>query len=326
MQAPLHAPCLKGRSTVGFGVTNASDEANTLDESRTPFVTKLYWPRRDRPKEEETIERARGVAKYLPDHLAFVVGSCDIDPLGTLCIKRELGTDTNSPSPPRARRMIIFERLIPITDLGGDTFLVALVQIMRCHFVLWNHGLGHQDISLANLMARFKDGCYYGVLNDWDLARTDADYPRKDLTGTMPFVALRLLTVHVGSINPGVKRLYYHELESFFWIMIWVFLAYQDKKLQLTRNADRWQTGDPMRSLEVRNVFLAFQGLYRPNEEWKSYWEMSIAATRWVFSRCWDLNQEETVEGNLKSLQSFLEIVGQALMDQMPTTPLINVV
>ncbi|EUC55221.1 hypothetical protein RSOL_102550, partial [Rhizoctonia solani AG-3 Rhs1AP] len=72
MQAPLYAPfCLKGRSTVGFGVTNASNEANTPDEP-TPFVAKLYWPHRDRLKEEETIERARGVAKDLPDHLPFV--------------------------------------------------------------------------------------------------------------------------------------------------------------------------------------------------------------------------------------------------------------
>ncbi|KEP48643.1 hypothetical protein V565_119590, partial [Rhizoctonia solani 123E] len=288
--------------------------SSPLDELPRPLVAKLYWPRRERPWEDIYFTRARSFSKDSRNHL-LVAGPHDIDPPGI---------DWDSPSPPRAPRIIIFEHLLPITDLQGDMFLIALVQIIRCHFIIWNHGFCHQNISLANLMTRFKNGRYYGLLNDWDLAsRTDIGYPHKDLAGMIPYVAVRLLTAR--SIYPEVKRLYYHELESFFWIMIWMFLAYQDKKLHLNPDVARWQTGDPKRSQQIRITFLAMPEDYQPQEEWRSYWQMSIAATQWVYSRFRNLNQEETTGGNLKSLQSFLELVGQQLKDQMPTTPAIDV-
>ncbi|CAE6415879.1 unnamed protein product [Rhizoctonia solani] len=194
IQAPLHAPCLPGRSTVCFDLTNALDVTNIWDESPMPLVAELYWLHRDRPWEDSSFRRAHNIAKS-SRNLHFVTGPHDIDLLGTLQTQEELGINADSPSPPRAVRMIIFERLIPITELQGDTFLIAWVECIICHFVIWNRGFCYQDISLAKLMARFKDGRYYGVLSDWDSAsRTDIDSPRKELTATIPYVAIRLLT------------------------------------------------------------------------------------------------------------------------------------
>ncbi|EUC55219.1 hypothetical protein RSOL_101930 [Rhizoctonia solani AG-3 Rhs1AP] len=185
IQAPLHAPCLPGRSTVCFDLTNALDVTNIWDESPMPLVAELYWLHRDRPWEDSSFRRAHNIAKS-SRNLHFVTGPHDIDLLGTLQTQEELGINADSPSPPRAVRMIIFERLIPITELQGDTFLIA--------------------------------------------------HPSPDTR----------------SIYPEVKRLYYYELESFFWSMIWMFLAYQDKKLRLTPDVADWQTGDPKRTSALR--------------------------------------------------------------------------
>ncbi|CAE6521216.1 unnamed protein product, partial [Rhizoctonia solani] len=192
MLPPLHAPlCLKGRSTKSFQVTDASD-ANTLDGSPKRYVAKLYWPYISGFKEEDLIQEARGVADDLWDHLPRVVGSCDIYPMGTLRIRQELGLNPVLSSA-RALRMIIFERLIPITDLQGDKFLIALVECMTCHYVLWHGGIRHQDIGLGNLMVRTIGDRYYGVLNDWDLSFWEGygDF-EADLTATVPYVAIRL--------------------------------------------------------------------------------------------------------------------------------------
>ncbi|CAE6397583.1 hypothetical protein ACGC1H_000169 [Rhizoctonia solani] len=322
MQTPLYAPlCLKGRSTNGFGVTNALDAANTSIGSPTPFVAKLYWPHRDRLKEEDIIKQACGVADDLGNHLPFVVGSYDIDVTGTLRVRQELGIDSDSPCRPRALRIIIFERLIPITNLEGDDFVIALVECIRCHFVLWKHGLCHQDISLANLMTRFTKGHYHGVLNDWDLAFSEGQSKvEKDLTATVPYVAIHLLTQRVQ--GEKVKRLYYYELESFFWSMVWMFLATQDKSFQPGLKVAEWVTADFRKSTQVRGNFILFPNI-TPLEEWRTYWEMTKEAVEWVRSH-YTPSQEETPDNNLELLRSFLVVVGRKLKAPMPIIPAVE--
>ena len=69
-------------------------------------------------------------------------------------------------------------------------------------------------------------GC--GVLTDFDLSILQWE-PRvigTDRTGTIPFMALDLLTAEYWS--GLVKRYYYHELESFTWVLPYVCLCYQN--------------------------------------------------------------------------------------------------
>ncbi|CAE7110951.1 unnamed protein product [Rhizoctonia solani] len=322
---PLHAPfCLKGRSTTSFDVTNAS-EAATPEGSHSKLVAKLYWPHHDRSKEEDIIQDARNVASDLDNHLPRVIGSCDIDPVGTFAIRQELGINASSPCPPRVLRLIVFERLMPITDLQGDDFLIALVECMKCHFVLWNSTkqIRHLDISLSNLMVRDKDGRNYGVLNDWDLSSEGKNEPGRCLTTTIPFTALTLLHM-MKRVDIEVDRLYYFEVESFFWVMIWVFLAYSDKDLQLVNETRDWRTGDPGASQSTRLSFLVYHLYhYGIHVEWKPYSAIYTETIAWIKRRFEEPNENETTEHNLGLLREYLAILGKKLGDKIQTGPIV---
>ncbi|KAA1478354.1 hypothetical protein DENSPDRAFT_743249, partial [Dentipellis sp. KUC8613] len=80
----------------------------------------------------------------------------------------------------------------------------------------------HRDLSLANIMfRRDKKKHPSGILNDWDLGEVVSANPEdyiatsRHSTGTLPFMAMELL-----SEEPPV-HIYRHDLESFFWILMW---------------------------------------------------------------------------------------------------------
>jgi serine/threonine protein kinase len=82
----------------------------------------------------------------------------------------------------------------------------------------------HRDISLNNMMFRKKDGKIFGVLNDFDLAlfRTNTTQSSKDRTGTKPFMAIDLLG------NPTDVHRYRHDLESLFYVIVYVTSRYHN--------------------------------------------------------------------------------------------------
>ena len=85
---------------------------------------------------------------------------------------------------------------------------------MLGHYYLSLGGVEHNDISEKNLMYdRLSED--RGILNDFDLAHLDGK-PRPsgtERTGTMPFMALGLLTEDAW--DSKVRRLYRHDCESF---------------------------------------------------------------------------------------------------------------
>lgn len=72
-----------------------------------------------------------------------------------------------------------------------------------------------------------------GVLSDYDLTNMAwvQRVPGTDRTGTIPFMALDLLTNDYW--DGRLQRYYHHELESFFWTLIVVFLACNPGSLEL---------------------------------------------------------------------------------------------
>ena len=69
-----------------------------------------------------------------------------------------------------------------------------------------------------------------GILNDFDLAHLRGR-PRPsgtERTGTMPFMALDLLTKDAW--DGKVKRLYRHDCESFAWVLLWICCRYENGK------------------------------------------------------------------------------------------------
>lgn len=88
----------------------------------------------------------------------------------------------------------------------------------------------HRDLSENNLMLRrLKNGKIVGVLNDWDMSSrvddTGSILPTitNHLIGTLPFMARQLLLTH------APKHMYRHDLESFFYILVWAAILYNFK-------------------------------------------------------------------------------------------------
>ncbi|KAG2753919.1 hypothetical protein P692DRAFT_201228671, partial [Suillus brevipes Sb2] len=109
----------------------------------------------------------------------------------------------------RVLSIIVFKKLDPITNLSEDEFLSAWWQIIRCHYALWECGVHHRDVSPSNLMVyKTSDGRYIGVLNDFDLSSTRDTPSGQERTGTVPFMAIELLTKE--AIEGKVQHLYQH--------------------------------------------------------------------------------------------------------------------
>lgn len=89
-----------------------------------------------------------------------------------------------------------------------------------------------------------------GVLNDWDLSLIvgpDGERrppgERRERTGTVPFMAMQLLTI--AGFTGKQERTYYHDLEGFIWILPWVFLQYnQGTEPNVMYGMDKWQTAN----------------------------------------------------------------------------------
>ncbi|KAG1817637.1 uncharacterized protein BJ212DRAFT_1270302 [Suillus subaureus] len=97
---------------------------------------------------------------------------------------------------------------------------------MPGHYALWGNNVHHHNISPSNLMVYMTtDGQYIGVLNDFNLSSTGDSPSGQEHTGTVPFMAIELLTKE--AIEGKVKHLYWHDAESFLWVLTWVSLHYQ---------------------------------------------------------------------------------------------------
>ena len=149
------------------------------------------------------------------------------------------------------------------------------------HRELWVLGYEHTDPSLGNLMVNSKGR---GVLNDWDLCRVRDRVPQADhqeRTGTIPFMALDLLTDKYW--NGKIKRLYRHDLEAFVWILPWVFLQYEGRKLSNKPVFERWSSGDYIAVGDSKYRYLhQRRDDDNPMECWKEEWRFACLLLSWL--------------------------------------------
>lgn len=155
---------------------------------------------------------------------------------------------------------------------------------------MWSKvGIQHTDPSIANFMYNPETG--KGVLIDWDLALFIADINQdtanSERTGTIPFMALDLLAT--AGVEGDVQRLYRHDLESFIWVLIWVFLRYENGKEIGNKLLDRWLTTKFEDCLDIKTGFLTrISQLYnigggsKARAGWESEFEIGIAMLDWV--------------------------------------------
>ncbi|KIK34033.1 hypothetical protein CY34DRAFT_17991 [Suillus luteus UH-Slu-Lm8-n1] len=171
---------------------------------------------------------------------------------------------------------IVFRELLPITKLSGDEFLSAWWQIVVCHYALWKKGVHHRDISPSNLMVyKTSGGRWIGVLIDFDLSSTQDGPLGQECTGTVPFMALDLLTEE--AIEGQVKHMYQHDAESFIWVLTWVCICYEDGVYIGKRTGlNDWLRVDALRCQEKKSSFL-FSGrkTITPSSSHRGIWNVA---------------------------------------------------
>ena len=98
-----------------------------------------------------------------------------------------------------------------------------------------------------------------GVLIDFDLATRVESVTGNDCqcTGTVPFMALRLLTTE--GLAGEIKHIYAYDAESFIWVLVWICLRYDDGELRkVGRPLDEWLKVDALGCGGERAQFALF--------------------------------------------------------------------
>ncbi|KAG8736772.1 hypothetical protein FRC10_008953, partial [Ceratobasidium sp. 414] len=187
------------------------------------------------------------------------------------------------------------------------------------HNAAWQR-VHHQDLSLKNLMYRKEDAKVFGVVNDWDLSYVvGGPKNTQSMTATIPFLSLQVLTF-LGS--QPIDRCYYHDLESFIWALLWVFLFVEDAQVDRNDiNLKGLETGD-VRACRAAKVLLLSDlkyGAVKPREEWTELWPVGSELIRWMDQ--YRTLEERGDDGLL--FESFIKAVARSKPDgyTVPTTP-----
>ena len=106
----------------------------------------------------------------------------------------------------------------------------------------------HRDVSINNIMYDIRDGAYYFVLIDFDMAIVVEDHvgrstyqtSSKHRTGTLPFMAYELIEDAAKGANlpdwKPLRHLLRHDYESLFYVSFWSVTAIPSPKKQTQRD------------------------------------------------------------------------------------------
>ncbi|KAH8091059.1 hypothetical protein BXZ70DRAFT_954158 [Cristinia sonorae] len=121
---------------------------------------------------------------------------------------------------------------------------------------LHNSGISETDTPTVNVLDSHSSTCQCPQNSDNKMSdgSDDAgDQPKPEVrfrTGTGPFMALDLLLY---SCTP--RHLYRHDLESFFWVLVWFVASFKPQTQQLGR-IDAWLKGDLQSIGEKKGAFM----------------------------------------------------------------------
>ncbi|KAG6835081.1 hypothetical protein H0H93_005028 [Arthromyces matolae] len=219
---------LLGRGTMVYRATPLLD----VDPECEPEVLKIFWPVLTRPLEATIIE---DLHKALPEkwreHIPEVTYSTTLT-AAELELPRLKLMDSSALASLEDRQqhvlaMKVKNKLWEAPNV--EAFMEIFVDCVECHYHAYTEGrVLHRDLSENNLMFKFgADNNVRGVLNDWDMASRVDENGENEVsnathrTGTIPFMARELL---VDGTPP--PHLYRHDLESFFYILVWAAINY----------------------------------------------------------------------------------------------------
>ncbi|GLB44274.1 hypothetical protein LshimejAT787_1602040 [Lyophyllum shimeji] len=284
-----HKPhCLPGRATTVLG-------ASAPDSNLPDLACKIYHPEVTRQNEGKMLDEIYKIVeskdpsmkKHLPDMLFYGdLPRCTTQRVRSMSGKAWKGHHTT--------RLVVSKKAQPLTTLAGSQFVKSWLEAVKCHAFLWKHGVEHGDPSLWNIMYSVQDRC--GVLADYDLS-VFRHHPRvlgSDRTGTIPFMALALLREEYW--NGKLERQFYHELEAYIWILVFVFLRYQDGKARNNTLVERWMTSDYNACREAKGSLIYFDTREvagrQVQNDFRNEWPLASTLLRWALE-----------SGNLRSQQ-----------------------
>ncbi|KAI0761622.1 hypothetical protein BD413DRAFT_589491 [Trametes elegans] len=137
-------------------------------------------------------------------------------------------------------RMLISDVGRPLTDFGKSKRLArGMRDALLGHQLAWEvAGVLHRDVSLGNILLvdNPNEDSFFGFMHDWDSSSKSPDKPRpedeiedsntfKERTGTYYFMALDLIN---SSNTAAVIHVPSHDLESFYWVLLWVVLRHTE--------------------------------------------------------------------------------------------------
>ncbi|KAH7920466.1 hypothetical protein BV22DRAFT_1198884 [Leucogyrophana mollusca] len=248
---------VNGRATNVFRVTSPQLEKQHPGKE---MVAKVFWPEDSRTSEPALLERVEQLAQGNPKvegHIPELLFWHKFEN-STAELREALGL-AGAREGSRSLYILVFPKLLPITELSGDEFLSAWWDCVLCHRELWEGGIHHRDISAGNLMYyRDQSGRAVGVLNDFDLATlAENEAPSgNQRTGTVPFMARALLTPK--GLKGQITHTYRHEAESFVWVLVWVCLRFREgqERRQQSRHLDEWLKADEETCRDKKNTFI----------------------------------------------------------------------
>ncbi|KAF6743441.1 hypothetical protein DFP72DRAFT_827765 [Ephemerocybe angulata] len=265
----IHKPNeLIGRSTMVYKIQRLSED-NTV--SKEDFVLKLSWPPESRASEIEVLKALkRKLPKRLHAHLPNVEFATTFTAeqlsLPWLRLGLELSPENHEA---RVLRVLASSYYDKLWEAGSiEVFKQAWLDCVECHHEAWKRGgVLHRDLSDSNIMiSRRGGGEPRGLLNDWDMAsfvgagkgKSSAHYR----TGTPPFMALDLIDPTPLTVHPK-EHWYRHDLESFFYILVWAATHYNLK--EKTRDKEIHPSLLPWTSEDVKSHALAKFSFLRPD-------------------------------------------------------------
>ncbi|EPQ50096.1 hypothetical protein GLOTRDRAFT_134257, partial [Gloeophyllum trabeum ATCC 11539] len=230
----LSSRSIKGRGTRVWVATKLERLDRAGHSSGRLFIIKDSWREKDRWTEGRIYDAIRGdeevpvfgVARFEDE---FDVG--DQDPGGVHCTAGERinAQKDKSVHAERVHHRCILESVgIPITRFKSTKVLMMAVRdAVKGHQNMCLKDVLHRDISVNNVMISasvIAEGGAMGFLIDPELAAVgsmpDIEKELRFLTGTLPFTSLDRLE------NEESKHADWHDLESFFWVVLFVVLRH----------------------------------------------------------------------------------------------------
>ncbi|PPQ72397.1 hypothetical protein CVT24_002082 [Panaeolus cyanescens] len=220
---------LRGRATVCWSVT---------DEGGKCYMLKQQFVREGRVPEHEILEE---ISKKIREIKNADLSTIGIHVFAQMYAKvsytRGMSVVPDDFHDRAMYRILLEEHGDPIYKISGKTsldLLVALRDAIAGHQIVWDAGIIHRDVSINNVLYRKPNSLYdtlRGVLIDFDLGvaiERLTSYAQADFrTGTRAFQSICVLESYKtvgksGEKYPTVLHDYLDDLESFFWVLLWI--------------------------------------------------------------------------------------------------------